>query len=160
MMISLPCSSLRPYSPSTPPLSSGRGRSRSRRSGGLPAARRLALLGDQLVGREIGEIVEGLDAGLAEGDEHLLGQMGNLGEGIVDAESLPLAAVGFLALGQRFLGAFLQLFGEFVVEAFDRRQFRAVHVSDFLELGEAFSDEQLHAIFSWTQGWALASLDQ
>jgi hypothetical protein len=24
----------------------------------------------------------------------------------------------------------------------------------------AFSDEQLHAIFSWTQGWALASLDQ
>jgi hypothetical protein len=24
----------------------------------------------------------------------------------------------------------------------------------------AFSDEQRHAIFSWTQGWALASLDQ
>lgn len=31
-------------------------------------------------------------------------------------------------------------------------------LSDILVIG--LSDEQKHAIFSWTQGWALASLDQ
>jgi hypothetical protein len=35
-------------------------------------------------------------------------------------------------------------------------------VSHFLSeiLAGEFSDEQRHAIFTWTQSWALASLDQ
>jgi hypothetical protein len=37
-----------------------------------------------------------------------------------------------------------------------------LNVADFLSgmLVESISDEQRHAIFSWTQSWALASLDQ
>ena len=34
-----------------------------------------------------------------------------------------------------------------------------VHFLNEILMG-TFSDEQRHAIFSWTQGWALASLDQ
>ena len=51
---------------------------------GAFAARRAAavvgaLLGDQFVGREIGEIVERLDTGLAEDDEHRFGEMRDVG---------------------------------------------------------------------------------
>lgn len=37
-----------------------------------------------------------------------------------------------------------------------------LHLANFLSdmLVVGLSDEQKHAIFSWTQGWALASLDQ
>src|SRR6187551_1030400 len=52
----------------------------------VAAARGLALLGDQLVGREIGEIVERLDPGLAEHHQHLFGQVRNLDQRVLDAE--------------------------------------------------------------------------
>src|SRR5690606_32586571 len=115
-----------------------------RRTGlGIAAARRLALSGDQLVGREVGEVIERLDPGLAENDQHLLGQVRDLGQRIVDAERATLGAERlFLAL-DRLGGAVLQFLGELLVEALDRGQFRQLDVGHFLELGEALGDEQL-----------------
>src|SRR3569623_1218038 len=50
------------------------------------AARFLALLLDQLVGREIGEVVERLDAGLAERAQHRLGQVRHGRQIVLDTE--------------------------------------------------------------------------
>src|SRR5690242_20837172 len=52
----------------------------------LAATRLDPLLLDQLVGREIGEVVERTDVRLAQGHEHLLGEVRDLGERILDAE--------------------------------------------------------------------------
>src|SRR5687767_736199 len=62
------------------------------------AARRLALLGDQLVGGEVGKIVERLDPGLAEHDQHLLVEMRDLGERILDAKLATGGTISLLAL--------------------------------------------------------------
>src|SRR3546814_4841568 len=58
---------------------------------GALAARRTAavvgaLLGDQLVGREVGEVVERLDPRLAEHDEHRFGQVRNIGQIVLHAK--------------------------------------------------------------------------
>src|SRR3546814_649826 len=52
----------------------------------LAAARLDALLLDEFVGRQIGEIVECLDPRLAERDEHRLGQIRHVDERILDDE--------------------------------------------------------------------------
>ena len=110
---------------------------------GHPPARLDPLLLDQLVGREVGEIVEGADVRLAERDEHLLGEVRELGKSILDAE---LAALfprsGFAAL-ERFGRAILEFGRDILIEALDRRDFLDRNVGDFLEAGEAFGDQQL-----------------
>src|SRR5947208_15391303 len=50
------------------------------------------LLLHELVGGEVGEIVERLDPGLAERDEHLLGEVWHLGEVVADPERSALLA--------------------------------------------------------------------
>ncbi len=120
-----------------PPLSSGR------LVGLGAAARLLALLLDELVGREVGEVVERLDARLAERDQHRLGEVRKLGERILDAKAAALlAGRGFAAL-ERFGGAALKLARDLVVEALDRGDLVDLDVGDFLEAGEAFGDQQL-----------------
>src|SRR6185295_12108036 len=109
----------------------------------LAAARLDPLLLDQLVGGEIGQIVERPDPGLAERHQHLLGEVRNLGEIVRDAELAALLARGGLAPLERFRGAALQLGRDVVVEAFDRGDFLDRDVGDFLEAGEAFGEEQL-----------------
>ena len=137
-MISLPCSSVRAVFGQDSALVLG---ALGRRLGA--AARLLALLLDQLVGREIGKIVERLDARLAQGHQHLLGEVRKLGQRVLDAKAAALlAGRGFAAL-ERFGGAALELAGDFVVEALDRRDFVDRDVGDFLEAGEAFGDQQL-----------------
>ena len=107
------------------------------------AARLRPLLLDQLVGREIGEIVERPDAGLAQRHQHLLGEVRQLGQRILDAEPAALlAGSGFAAL-ERLGGAALKLARDLVVEAFDRGDFVDLDVGDFFEAGEAFGDQQL-----------------
>src|SRR3546814_5999081 len=91
----------------------------------LAAARLDALLLDEFVGRQIGEIVECLDPRLAERDEHRLGQIRHVDERILDAERLALLARGGLTAVERFGRAALKLGGEFFVEALaDRKSTR------------------------------------
>src|SRR3546814_16790578 len=78
----------------------------------LAAARLDALLLDEFVGRQIGEIVECLDPRLAERDEHRLGQIRHVDERILDAERLALLARGGLTAVERFGRAALKLGGE------------------------------------------------
>src|SRR5918993_436413 len=83
-------------------------------------ARLLTLLLDELVGGEVGEIVERLDARLAQCNQHRLGQMRKLGQRILDTEATALLAGSGLAALQRFGGAALQLAGDLVVQTLDR----------------------------------------
>ena len=138
MMISFPCSSVRAVFGQDSALVLG---ALGRRLGA--AARLLALLLDELVGREIGEVVERLDARLAQGHQHLLGEVRKLGQRILDAKATAfLAGSGFAAL-ERFGGAALELAGDLVVETFDRGDFVDRDVGDLFEAGEAFGNEQL-----------------
>ncbi len=66
-----------------------------------------ALFMDELVARQIGEVVERADVGLAQCDQHLLGQMRQLGERIVDAQFAALLARRRLAPLERLAGAAL-----------------------------------------------------
>src|SRR5438067_1634134 len=102
-----------------------------------------ALLLDELVSGEVGEIVERLDPRLAEGDEHLLGEVRKFGQSILHAERASLLAGRGFAPLERFAGAALQLGRNVLVETLDLRDFLDRHVGDFLEAGEAFGDEQL-----------------
>ena len=81
--------------------------------------------------------------GLAQRDQHLLGEVRHLGERVLDAELAALLARGGFAALERFGGAALELGRDVVVEALDRRDFVDLDVGDFLEAGEAFGDEQL-----------------
>src|SRR5690606_9227874 len=111
--------------------------------GVLPAPRSFALLGNQLVGGEVRQIVERLDARLAEHDQHFLSEVRDLGQSVIDTQLAALVAEAlFLAL-ERLDGAALQLFGQLLVEALDRGQLRQFDVGHFLELGETFGDQQL-----------------
>ena len=101
------------------------------------------LLLDQLVGGEVGEVVERADVGLAQRHQHLLGEVRHLGERVLDAELAALLARRGFAPLERFGGAALKLGRDIVVEALDRGDFLDRHVGDFLEAGEAFGDEQL-----------------
>src|SRR5918993_537804 len=107
------------------------------------AARLLTLLLDELVGREVGKVVERLDARLAKRHQHRLVQMRKLGQRILDAKAAALLARSGLASLQRFGGAALQLASDLVVETLDRGDFVDGDVGDFLEAGEALRDEQL-----------------
>ena len=85
---------------------------------GLPLAALLGpLLLDELVGGEIGEIVERLDAGLAERDQHCLVEVRKLGQRVLDAKAATFLAGSRLAALERFGGAALKLGGDIVVVA-------------------------------------------
>src|SRR3546814_3222417 len=70
-------------------------------------------------------------------------QMRHVGERILDAELAALGACRRLAALKRLGRAVLQLFGQFLVEALDARQFLERNIGDFLQLSEAFGDEEL-----------------
>ena len=53
-------------------------------------------------GPEVGEIVERLDAGLAERDQHRFGQVRHGGKVVLDAQLAAGGAIGFLAALERF----------------------------------------------------------
>ena len=110
---------------------------------GSRAARLDPLLLDQLVGGEVGEVVERADVGLAQRHQHLLGEVRHFGQRILDAKLAALLARRGLAALERFGGAALQLGRDVVVEALDRGDFLDRDVGDFLEAGEAFGDQQL-----------------
>ncbi len=98
---------------------------------------------EQLVARQVGQVVERLDALLAEDDEDRRGQPRELCEVIGDAHLLaPLVELA-VALGQVGEAAIAQLLGQLLVEALDRRQFLERHVGDLLDRREPFRDEQV-----------------
>ena len=78
-------------------LRTGRGR--------LIAATRFgALLLDQFVGCKIGKIVERLDPGFAQRDQHRFGQIGHLGQIVFNAQFLAAIAGSFFAFFETFDG--------------------------------------------------------
>ena len=81
--------------------------------------------------------------GLAQGHQHRLGEIGHVGERVLDAHRPALLAGRFLLALQRLGGAVLELGGELVVEALDRSQLVELDIGDFLERAEALGDEQL-----------------
>src|SRR3546814_9803497 len=94
----------------------------------------LALLGDQFVGREVGEVVERLDPRLAEHDEHRFGQVRDVGQIVLDAEGATFLSGRFLAAFEPFGGAALQFLREFLVEAFDAGKLLDRNIGYFFEL--------------------------
>ena len=113
MMISLPCSSVRPYSARMPPLSSGRLLSRWRRCSG-----RFFWTSSSVARSARSSSV--LMFGLAERHQHRLGEIGHFGQRVLDAQRAALLAGGLLLALERLGGAVLQLGGELLVEALDR----------------------------------------
>src|SRR6185312_3673878 len=109
----------------------------------LAAAGLDSLLLDQLVRGEIGEIVERSDVGLAQSHQHLLGEVRELGERILDAQLAALFTRRGLAALECLGRSVLQLRGDVVIEPLDRGDLLDGHVGDFLETGEAFRDQQL-----------------
>ena len=102
-----------------------------------------ALLGDQLVGGEIRQIVERLHASLAQYHQHRLGQVRQFGQRILDTQFATFRAGGFLATVERFLRAALQFLTQFLVETLDIREFRQIDIGHFFQLGEPFGHQQL-----------------
>ena len=102
-----------------------------------------ALLLDQLVGGEIGEVVERPDARLAQRHQHLLGEVRQFGQRILDAELAALLAGGGFAALERFGGAALQLDAMSSSRPSIEAISSTVDVGDFLKAGEAFGDQQL-----------------
>src|SRR3990167_8894477 len=116
---------------------------------GARMARGLAFLAldpaDELVGDRAGEILDRLDVGLAEGDQHGGGHAGDFLEGVVDAERLPLLVLLGLDPRQILAGALLELGRRLVVEALDAGDLVLLDVGDVLDGGEAFRGEELGA---------------
>src|SRR5690349_432519 len=109
----------------------------------LAAARLDPLLLDQLVRGEIGEIVQGTDVRLAQGHKHLLGEVRDFSQSILDPQLPPLFTRCSLPALECLGCAVLKLRSNVVVEAFDRCDFVDLHVGDLFEAGEALGDEQL-----------------
>src|SRR5207237_7071143 len=80
-------------------------------------------------------------------DQHLLREVRQLGQGILDAERAALLAGGGLAPLERFRGTVLELGRDVVVQALDRGDLVDGDVGDFFQAGEAFGDEQLRQRF-------------
>jgi len=98
---------------------------------------------DQFVGGAIGEILDRLDAVLAQSDEHGRGEARHFSQFVGHAKFAALGvALGFLLL-QIFAGAVLDFGCRVLVETLDVGDFGKIDERDFLDRGEAFGDEQL-----------------
>ena len=116
MMISLPCSSLSPNTARIPALSSARLRRTSRSLiVSFVAARFDACFLDQFVRGEIGQIVERLDARLAEHTSIASVSTRQFGQRIFDTQFAAFGAICFFAAIQSFLRTALQFFGQLFV---------------------------------------------
>src|SRR5579864_4399362 len=109
----------------------------------LAPARLDALFLNELVGREVGKVVQGADVRLTERHQHLLGEVRDLRERILDAQLAALFTSCCFAALERFGGSALELGCDIFVKAFDRADLLDRDVGDFLEAGETLGDEQL-----------------
>src|SRR3990172_12787067 len=98
---------------------------------------------DEVVGRAIGEILERLDAGLAERDQHRRRDPRDLGEIVGDAELAALGVALRLLLLQILARTRLDLACGVLVEALDMSDFGQIDEGDLLDGSEPFADEQL-----------------
>ena len=97
----------------------------------------------EIVGGATGEILDRLDAVLAEPHQHRGGDAGHLLERVLDAEFLALGVELGLDLGEIFAGAGLQFGRGVVVEALDAGDFLGIDHRQFLDRVEAFRRQQL-----------------
>ena len=114
----------------------------------MPGSRlRLAVLAlgpaDQVVGGAAGQILDRLDAVLAELHQHRRGDAGHVLERVLDAELLALGVELGLRLGEIFAGARLQFARGVLVEAFDGGDLLLVDHGHLLDRVEAFRGQQL-----------------
>src|SRR5262249_44107266 len=98
---------------------------------------------DQVVRDAAGQVLDRLDAVLAERHEHLGRGTGNFLEGILDAEVLALGVELGLLLVQELARARLQLLRGFLVEAFDAGEFLLLDQEELLDRLESFRRQQL-----------------
>ena len=97
----------------------------------------------QIVGGAAGQVLDRLDAVLAEPDQHRGGHAGDLFELVLDAEFLALGVEFGLDLGEIFARAGLQLACGLLVETLDAGDFLGVHHGEFLHRVKAFRGQQL-----------------
>ena len=97
---------------------------------------------NEVVARAIGEILERLDAALAEPDQHRRGQALDLLQFVRDAERLALLIELRLDPGKVGLRARLDFGRGLGVEAFDHRELARLDIGDFLDGAEAFGSKQ------------------
>src|SRR5262245_22618413 len=98
---------------------------------------------DQVVGDGAGQVLDRLDAVLAQMHQHLGGDAGDLLERILDAEFLAFAVEFGLFLVQEFARTGLELAGGLLVEAFDAGKLLIVDHQQFFDRLEAFRCQQL-----------------
>ncbi len=97
----------------------------------------------QLVARKVGEVVECLDALLAERHQSRRVEAAERRQRVIHAEFDPPARQLLVALGQELERAIPQLFGDLFVEPLDLAQVLDRHVGDLLDRGEALGDQQV-----------------
>ena len=94
-------------------------------------------------GGQVGQIVEGLHTLLAQRHQHGGGNSLQLAELIGNAQLAPARLVEAVHLFQVGAGAGAQLFGDFLVEAFDLGQLLDGNEGHLLQGGEAFGHQQM-----------------
>ena len=97
----------------------------------------------EIVGGAIGQILDRLDAVLAERDQHRRGESRHLQKLVGDAERLALGVELGLEFLEMLAGARLNLVGGVLVEAFDGGNLARLDEGDFLDGGEALRGEEL-----------------
>ena len=73
--------------------------------------------------------------------------MRQFGQCIFDAKPAAFFTLTFFAAFERLERAILQFAGQFIVKAIDVRQLADVDIGNFLQLAEAFGDQQLRQRF-------------
>ena len=110
-------------------------------------ARRLPVLAFRPAGEVVrgatGEVLDGLDAVLAEFDQHRHGHAVDLEQAVLDAEFLALGVMLGLDHGEIIARPGLQLLRGLLVEAFDRGDLGLVHMGELLDRAEALRSEEL-----------------
>ena len=97
----------------------------------------------QVVGRATGQILDRLDAVLAEMHKHFGRDPRHFLEGGVDAEPLAFGVEFDFLPGQKILRARLQLAGGFLIEALDPGDFLFIHDKQFFDGAKSFRSKQL-----------------
>src|SRR3954451_10547715 len=98
---------------------------------------------DEVVGREVGEILDRLDAVLAKRDQHRCRDAVDFPQLVFHSKLLPASVLLGLDAGKVLLRAVLNLAGRVLVEALDGRDLAGIHVGDLLDGAEALGGEEL-----------------
>ena len=98
---------------------------------------------NQIVGGAVGDVLDGLDFGLAKRHEHGGGDAGDVGDIVLDAQFAAPGIALRLQLFERFAGPGLDFLGRSLVEALNLGDFVEIDVGDLFDGCKAFRDQQL-----------------